>query len=863
MADDPHKPAPPPPPPPKKAAAPPPPPAAAPPTADPPPPEAPPETPPEASSEAAPEERPAAPPAAPPAQPAAPEPAPAAPPATDERAAIPGDFQPSAPLESPMTDAEERRTLSKISRHTTPFGRIATVLLIGGALVLGGLWYWQERQYEEMEAKLDAIAEMDDVEQIKSDLRAMLPETSEQDLKWRIVKNMGHFKDEQAMPLLIEELDNGGRVRRAAAWAIAQIGPPAADAAKPKLLEVLPKTDERDRAQVVWTLALLRTTEASDAILEAFSQGMLQSLEGFDPKIIADVLGPDQLASDKLINHPEESVRVLTAHALAESRDAEVIDPLTKLLRAELDRPEKERSKEVIRAAASGLGRTGDPRAARPLFEALQKLSTRRQGIIDALSKSTGAKDLAVLVREAKETEIKRDLVRLLAATRDPAAADPLANLLDSEDTEIRSTAAFALADLHDERAAPVLLELARSEEASVQDKAIGRLRNVASPEISDDLVELLEDVPHRKADVLAALGATGDTSVARHIESELDGDDGPTAAMALAKLEYEPGYNKLVKKISRPKDVEMSAKNPAERKLSNEDLLRTRKAAITAVGLYGREEVADDLMTIVEDPLDDFELRRLAAESLGQIGTADVLSEVVDKMGDASLDADVRRYYVQALWQRPVPELGPRLIELIKNDDAPVSVRRAAAVAVGYIGSPDHDAALTEMVKDDDLARYAALAITLGGGETAVEELLAVLDDNADVREILQMHLMDDEQDRFNVLTEDMFESGQVWRRLEAGHILKDGDPKNSFSYAWAKVTDVLRRGWDGPGGVSAKETREKLYEALTGEDPERRSLVARALMDMGERGLLLRARDQGGVGADAAREVLLIETE
>ncbi|MFW6086494.1 MAG: HEAT repeat domain-containing protein, partial [Myxococcota bacterium] len=226
-----------------------------------------------------------------------------------------------------MTDAEERQTLSQISRHTTRFGRIATALLVGGAIVLGALWYWQELQDQEMEARLDAIAEMDDVEQIKSDLRAMLPETSDRDLRWRIVKNMGHFKDEQAMPLLVEELDSAGRIRRAAAWAIAEIGPPAADAAKPRLLEVLPKTDERDRAQVVWTLALLGASEASDAILEAFSQGMLQSLEGFDPKIIADVLGPEQLASDKLINHPEESVRVLTAHALAESKDAEVIVP--------------------------------------------------------------------------------------------------------------------------------------------------------------------------------------------------------------------------------------------------------------------------------------------------------------------------------------------------------------------------------------------------------------------------------------------------------------------------------------------------------------------------------------------------------
>jgi hypothetical protein len=75
---------------------------------------------------------------------------------------------------------------------------------------------------------------------------------------------------------------------------------------------------------------------------------------------------PSGWARDALIRHDSESVRVLTAHALAEGRGTEVVEPLTRMLSAELERPaptrdstEGSRSPEVIRAVTAGLGRTG------------------------------------------------------------------------------------------------------------------------------------------------------------------------------------------------------------------------------------------------------------------------------------------------------------------------------------------------------------------------------------------------------------------------------------------------------------------------------------------------------------------------
>jgi HEAT repeat protein len=860
MADASNKPPPPPPPPPKRAAPPPPPPAAPPPvqaelTAPEvpasPPPEVPASPPPAAVQDALPQaafDEPRA--AAIPEAPVAPQPA-----QVDPNPVF------AAPQHPVLSDEEERQTLRKIGRHTTPFGRIASVLIVLGALLAAGLYYWQSTAYEQRRVRLDNIAEIEDDQQRLAELRTLLEDARETQLRWRIIMNLGHFRDAQAVPLLMKQLDTGGRIRRAAAHALERIGSPAADAAKPKLLEVLPKTDEKDRAQVVWTLAVLGASEASDAIVEQFSKGMLQNLETFDPKVIAKALGTERLTSDALLKHPEESVRVLTVHALAEVNNATVIEPLSRILAAETNRAADAQSSEVVRAAAAGLGRIGDPRAARPLFAALQSNPKSRQDVLDALRRSTGAKDLAVLVREATDPVIKRDLVRILADTRDPAAADTLATLIEDADDDVRTDTTFALTELHDHRASAALLALARSEDEALQDKAIGKLRLVANASMTGELTKLLQEVPYRKADILRALGKTQDAAASRPLEAELDGDDAPAAARALAELRSEPAYKRLMKMVPRPPDVDMTASNPGERKLPNEDLLRNRKAAIGAMGLYGKEEVAPALMKIVEDPMDDFELRSLAAQSLGQIGTLDVIKKVVQKMGDGSLDADIRRYYVQALWQRPIPALSGELLKLMSNADAPVSVRLAASLAVGYIASPDNDARLMELLDDGDNNRYAAISITLGGSDPAANKLLELLGKNPDVREILQMNLMGDENMWFSLLTEESFESGQVWRRLSVGHVLKEGQAKASFSYAWAKAVAVLRSGWDGPRGVSTKEARERLFQAITTGNERQRSLAARALMDMGERGILLRARDAGGAGAQAAREVMMLE--
>ncbi|MBC7170782.1 MAG: HEAT repeat domain-containing protein, partial [Polyangiaceae bacterium] len=718
------------------------------------------------------------------------------------------------------------------------------------------------------QARLEAIGEIADRGEMLAALREQLAQTSNRDVRRRIIMNIGHFRDPQAVPLLIQQLDEAGAVRRSAAWALARIGLPGAATAKDKLMEVLPETDARDRAQVVWTLAVLQETDAANEIVDAFSKGQLQHLDGFSVKVITDVLGPQRLSSEELINHREAAVRVLTAHALAELSSADAIEPLAAMISAELARPEADRTEEVIRSASAGLGRSGDPRAAGPLFSVLESHSVPRRTILESLSNSTAAPDLAVLLGAARDAETRRDLVQLLAGSHDPRVADTLAGLLDDADAEVKKLAGFALADLGDARAQAVLLELARADELSISRRAVAGLRATATAELAPALVTLLRERPEMKADILRAMGATRNPSIAGVLTSELDGDDKRAAALAIADLNYDPLYRRLLGLVQRPSHVDMGATSASDRSLRNEALLNERRAAILAMGRFARPDAIAALMAVVEDGADDYELRGLAAAAIGQIGDAAVMRDVLTKIRGTSVTSAAKRYYVQSLWQRPQPELNPQLLDLMQSDE-PADLRRAAALAVGYSADPANDARLKQMLESDNTRRPAAFAIALGGGEDAVRALLGVLRRDADLREVLRTSVTGEDRSWFNLLTEDMFRTGAVWRRLRAAAQLQAGEGDTSYSYFWQHAIQLLQNGSDTNGGATPRAIREQLWNALAGTEREQlwtasnggpdrlRTLAAEALFDLRERGLLLRARDEGGAAGEAARAV------
>lgn len=740
------------------------------------------------------------------------------------------------------------QAIKKIGTRSSLTGKLLWASFVVAAVLL--VWLYIERS-DAYDRRMDAVNQAGTFEsgspQMLSALRSALQNTGFPDVKERIIRNLGHYRDGDSVPILIKELENGGIVRRAAALALARIGSPAADPAKPALLKVLPHTDAKDRPQVVWALAVLKENTAADAILAEFVKGLLQGQPGFDPKIIMEAIGIPRLSAPELTAHKEKPVRVLVATALSEAASPAVVEPLARMIEPPDEDP------VVIRTAVAGLGRTGDPRAANALFQLMQRRPDMRISVIDALRKSTAAPQLSVMVREAKDTAIRRDLVRLLRKTRDSRAADALASVVGVDDLDTQIEAAHGLAELGDARAVEPLLALARNEDETVGGDAIDALRELAAPEAGPALLKLLDEYPYRKAAVLRALGASHYQPAGPIIEKELAGDDIGAATKALGELPYEPAYQKLVAMLKRPPGLDFTIPS-----LMIEENYRNRIEALSGLRYYNRPDpkAIKAIMTIIEDPEDDFRLGLAAGACLGQIADEKVLATILEKIKDESLTERVRIAYVQGLWLTPNREFAKQLFPLF-TATTPSPIKRAAALAIGYAGDPTNDAQLIAMLPSRETRRDAAVAIVLGGGPEAARALIPVLDQDNDLREVLRMSVTSNTDDNFNLLNEEMFQSGQIYRRMQVAEILKnEAGEAASYSYIWGHLTTRLAVGWQEPGGISPRKVREHLYKTITGADPELRRITAEVLNAMSERGLLLAARD---AGIEEARKLLI----
>jgi HEAT repeat protein len=742
----------------------------------------------------------------------------------------------------------DEQALKKIGQRSTTTGKILTLLMIGAAL--GMAWFYMQRS-DAYEGRMNGILAAGKLEgpAMLAALRTELAQTDHEDVKERAIRNLSHFKDRESVPLFIAALDQGGIVRRAAALGLAQIGPPAADPAKTKLLEVLPKSDERDRTQVVWALAVLGESAASDAILSEFISGRLQAQPGFDPAVITRALGIAKLSSPELTGHKEKPVRALVAMALSEAASAQVVDPLVRLIQ----NPKEDA--EVVRAAVSGLGRTGDPRAGAPLFVLMQSRPDMRQSVMDALGKSTAAPQLAVLLAQATDVNAKRDLVRLLRKTSDPRTADALAGALTEPDQDIKQEAAEGLAELGDPRAVPPLLELANSEEHAVAGEAIDALKQLGSPAAAPGLLELFSKAPEHKAAIMRALGTSGAQAAGPKLLAELKGDDVGAAAKALGQLRYAPAYPVLLGMLPRSKYKDVDFSRPS---VPSEIAYRNRLEAMSGLAYFGRPDpkLVKELTAIVEDPDDDFRLGKTAGATLGLCADEAIYKTLVAKISDKQLDERVRSAYAAGLWRKPSATSAALLLPLLNQADTPSNVRSAAALAVGYAGDPGNDATLLSMLESPEARRYASLAAVLSGGEATARKLIEVLPKDREAEEILRGAINDPDSDDFNVITKPMFDSGQIFRRIRAAELLLQGAGETSYSYVWAHLSARLRAGWEGPGGMSDRDIRTALAAELRSTDPARRRLVANTLSAINLRGQLLAGRD---AGIKEAREALL----
>jgi HEAT repeat protein len=756
----------------------------------------------------------------------------------------------------PVGDDDE--VLRKMGSKMGPVGYALGALIVIGVVGLVVFAVVRQQQYA---GRMDAYEEIQrtatDEEDFLRRATALLGQTEFADVKMEIMERIGHYRYEAAVPALIGELRSPlPEVRGEAARALTAIGSPAADPARPTLLEVLPSSVPPARAPIVWALAVLQEPAAADAIIEEFESGGLQAQESFDPNIIATVLGLERLSSDILIQHRSEAVRVLTAQSLAELGSADIIDPLTRLVDHELQQDEP--SEAVLRACAAGFGRAGDERAGRPLFDMVRRQPMMRPAVMDSLRNSVAAPGVAALLPAATDPHLREDLIRMIADSHDPRIADTLAGLLGDEDEDIHQRVVFGLADLGDERAQPALLEIARGEDRDQGRLALAELRELGASNVSTELEEMVGQEPYlsRNADLLRALGRSGDPSVGRTLMAELEGNDVTSASLALADLDYDPAFDVLLERLDRG-DVDYTVMS-----IENETPYRLRTAAVKAMGFFGRIEAAEMLMTVIEDPLDDGRIRSDAGYALGAVADSELRRVILQKIRDPEVEDAARRCYVAALWQQPDSSLVPELLEVMGDGSVPTEIRIAAALAVGYGATEEHDDAIMRLLEGEDTREVAAMAVVLGGTAEHARALLRYLGENEELARVLREQITAQGSQRFELMTGQMFESGSIFRRIEVAQILRDGEEgneDNAHGVAWNKLMERFRAGFEGHDGLTVRAIRENLWEALRGDDPRRRRLAVAAFRGLDERGLLMAARDMGGNGAEEARDALL----
>ena len=107
--------------------------------------------------------------------------------------------------------------------------------------------------------------------------------------------------------------------------------------------------------------------------------------------------------------------------------------------------------------------------------------------------------------------------------------------------------------------------------------------------------------------------------------------------------------------------------------------------------------------------------------------------------------------------------------------------------------------------------------------------------------------------------LTKDFFESGRFFVRLEAALALKERSiGGEEILWPWKHLVERLKKGYEGPDGISALEIRQILYETVKSGDEKKARLAAMTINAMDEKGFMLAlAAEEGAVG-DMVQELI-----
>jgi HEAT repeat protein len=723
-------------------------------------------------------------------------------------------------------------------------------------------------------------------------------------LKEEALKRLAWAKDPAGVDLAIKALkDPTQKIRSQAALALTEYGSPAADAAKPALLQALKEAGPESRPQIAWALAVLKESSAFPDIMKLYRAGELATVQrlggglAFDPNMLVDLVSLDQLAA--MYKDESPAVRQLVATVLSRKADPKYTDQLIALV--------KDPDKSVAHQAAAGLGKIGDARAREPLVAALKgQPADERKEYLEALRNGVGTKGLVLALDTVGDDDPTREwhqreqIWRHIDELNDPSGADALADLLNKDlHPHWSYRVGRALASVGDMRGVAPLVKRLRQKTEKIysdetdQEQLLKRNNNetveaarlladlaVIHPDKLDELREQSEhaiwswmnSLPMPHANGLRALTRMKSTLHKAKLREwadpneplPLEGQQPPMpdawviaqSALRYLGMQADPADFKILTKQLKRKDpdldITMGALQGGGIAILGMSLRAIEVGASQGISEWRNPEGFEPLMKFIEDEKENDQARQHACAALAWVADDDGMVKVAEKIqeysGDSPADQFRRACYLETLVQRPIPGTASALLPLLKPE-AEFETRHQVARALGKSGlTPDVEAKLFDLLKDQSLQLDAALALMLGGtSDTAARALASLADDPPEA--LLELQEM-------------WYKSFGYWsiQDLEEGHIFRFVDNAVAASRVEIRdasqdwVTAQLMRQFDnllydnGPHSFTRVVLRAKLMDMAQGNDAEKRAGAIRTLKFMGEQGVLLTLRDAPG---------------
>jgi len=783
------------------------------------------------------------------------------------------------------------------------------VVIGGGAAIIFGI----HRDVEKMDPK-EVKAEQN---------RIMLLPQAEQIAKWREWANrtdvpklqeeafaaLAFVKDPQGLAAIIHGIEVGDhKIRGTGAQALFEYGSPLADSAKPALMKALAEADTSDKPQIAWALALLKEQAAFDAVMAEYRAGHLATVQradgrpAFDPELLSQMVPIDRFAA--LSKDPSESVRQLVALILSRAADAKWLPQLKELV--------VDKSVEVGREAAVGLGRIANEEAMKPLLDALAKADKdSRQKFLEALRDGVGANGLVLALRSvstASPTTEKfqtKQIFDMLTSIEDPRGADLLVKYIESNPKpHWKTEAAIRLAAAGDLRAVPTLAwrmgqdplklytdaddpELRRDDnERVVSARMLSDLavlypdkRGEMRAHAYEPVLHWVTDKPQPHANGLRFLAASESTEALpkmRKWASPADKFPQPgqqefpqTWATAQSALRYlgwmkdQPSWGLLEGQLTRrPKEIDATMESLLQGGLGvlGMTLRAIGVGASQGFAQWGDPKAFPALVKYIEDRQNNEQSRIEACASLSWVATDDQMNEVVKKVREMNKpdpkEAFIRGCYLETLVHRPVPDATAGLVDLLKGD-LDLEVRHQAARAIAFGGmTPPIVAKVFEKMKDVSVRSDAMLALLIGGDSDTARRALAMYND-ADPAAMEEVKVIYNQT--FGYWSDRNYETGDVARWIENAEACAHVKVRDAYQ-DWPRL--ILSRAVqgiefdNGPHSLTRVQLRVRLLRDARGADEKKRKGAILILKFLKEKGALMALKSESGPHAALARD-------